>query len=198
MKLSSIFRASAIVLLLTTSGLAIQSKAIADSPAVEQAKIKTPADWVMKGLSFVVNSQYKESITAYDEAIKLDPNYSDAYVQRAMSHISLEDWKAAIADCEKVIFLGDKEDLKTIYGTRAMAYDGMKNFKMAIADFDRHLSTNPENAISYYGRGKAYEGMGDQGRAMQDFEKSKALATAQNDGTTLLLLESHGFLKTLK
>jgi tetratricopeptide (TPR) repeat protein len=198
MKLSAIFRASAVIFCLSGMGLAIAPMALANSPAEQQTEVTLVVDWVKKGDDLVAKDAFREAIAAYGEAIKLMPDSANAYGQRANAYLLLEDWKNALADCGKVVALGDEAELKTIYLTQSQAYDGLKDFRQAVTALDNHLSRNGEDAFGYYLRGKGYDDLGDRDRAMKDLERSKALATAQKDANVLTLLKTHAFLKTVK
>ena len=63
--------------------------------------------------------QYFAAITDCDTAIRLKPDYADAYATRGLAKTSLGQHSAAIADCDIAIRL--KSDYADAYATRGLA-----------------------------------------------------------------------------
>ena len=62
----------------------------------------------------------EEAITEYDEAIRLDAQYADAYVNRGASYDRLGEYQRAIQDYDKAIQLDP--DYVMAYVGRALTY----------------------------------------------------------------------------
>ena len=116
---------------------------------------------------------YNKAIGHYTEAIGLNPDHSNAYINRSDAYTQKGKVDAAIQDCNKAIEL-NPEDPKP-YINRGNAYDERGDFDLAIQDFNKAIELNPDLANTYYNRGIAYQRQRDFDRALQDFDKAIAL-----------------------
>lgn len=57
------------------------------------------------GLELMEAHQYARALEALTEAIELDEEFAEAYNQRAIAHYMLDQWDAALADCERTVDL---------------------------------------------------------------------------------------------
>ena len=46
---------------------------------------KSAQEWVKEGIALYGFKQYEEAIAAYDQAIRLNPNYADAYNNKGLA-----------------------------------------------------------------------------------------------------------------
>ena len=87
-------------------------------------------------LSVCVNEiPYKRAIASYDKAIKLDPNYANAYNNRGLAYYHEKDYKKAMADFNKAIELNP--DFARAYNNRAYVYYQLKDVNKAKEDVQR-------------------------------------------------------------
>src|SRR5262249_32224032 len=101
----------------------------------------------------------------FDEAIRLDPNYADAYSNRGYAFMRKGDYDRAIADFDRVLEL--MPDDPTALSNRGYAYLNKGGYVMAIKSYDRALHQRPD-ATNYANRCTA--------RALWGKELTKALA----------------------
>ena len=115
--------------------------------------------------------KFKQAIPLCNEALKLNPNNSDAYTYRGHVYQVLGDHVQAFRDSTKAIELNPND--VAAWNNRAWAYyEHYKNYKKALADFNKAIELEP-NAASYIGRGRVYLALGDRKRANEDFAKAK-------------------------
>ena len=95
----------------------------------------------------------KSSISAYTEAIRLKPDYAEAYNNRGNVKAALGRHEEAIADYNEAIRL--KPDLALAYNNRGTAKGPLGRHEEAIADYNEAIRLKPDFAEAYNNRGNA-------------------------------------------
>ena len=83
-----------------------------------------------------------QALFAYDEAIRLQPEYVAAYNNRCNAKWALSQFDDAIADCDEAIRL--KPDYATAYSNRCNVKWDLSQFDDAIADCDEAIRLKPD------------------------------------------------------
>jgi len=117
--------------------------------------------------------RHADAVALYDEIIRLDPDYAEAYNNRGIAYRNKGEHDRAIADYDRAIAL--KPDCAEAYVNRGVAYDVKGEHDRAIADYDRAIALKPDYALAYFNRGNAYDDKGDPDRAIADHTKAIAL-----------------------
>jgi len=112
-----------------------------------------------------------EAVENYTKAIEFDPQYTDAYYQRAMIYRARGNLAATIADFTKIIEV-DSEDLPKRYYERGMAQLDNRNYDAAIADFTKAIELDNYYAEAYYNRGLAHYRKKNYNAAMVDYDRT--------------------------
>ncbi len=116
----------------------------------------------------------EEGISAYNQAISLNPDYAEAYNNRGAAKTALGQHAEAIADYDEAIRL--KRDYAKAYNNRGVAKIALGQRAEAIADYDEAIRLKPDYAEAYYHRGVAKGTLDRIDEARQDYEKSRDLA----------------------
>ena len=114
--------------------------------------------------------QYDKAIADYTEAIRLKPDFADAYANRAFAYGSLEQFDKAVADCNEAIRL--QPDSAEAYKNRGGAYCNLKQYDKAIADCNEAIRLKPDFARAYSNRGNSYLGLKEYDKAMADYNQA--------------------------
>ena len=114
-----------------------------------------------------------KAIANYDQALKLKPDYADAYYNRGNAYADKAEYDRAIADYDQALKL--KPDLDMAYNNRGSAYYYKGEYDHAIADFDQALKLKPDSAKAYNNRGNTYRKKGEYDRAIADCDKALQL-----------------------
>ncbi len=117
-------------------------------------------------------------------ALRLRPDYLDAYRDRASWLASLGEYDQALADCTEVIRRAAKHERADAYYERGAVYLEREAYAEAVADFGEALRRAPDFARAYVARGVALAEQGEQGRARADLTRALRL-DPKDDGAYL-------------
>ena len=141
---------------------------------VVNSECQTAADSAVRyfdrGVAASDAGRHDEAIADYTTAIRLNPNFTNAYTNRGWAFSSLGRNEQAIADYTKSIQLKSNDGL--VYRNRGKAYGNLRSYELAIADFTTAIQLNPNDADAYSNRGVAFEAIRNLDQAMADYTKS--------------------------
>ncbi|MES0491417.1 MAG: tetratricopeptide repeat protein [Leptospirales bacterium] len=143
------------------------------SDTLEKAKEKkeySAWDWHFKGISYYKKEQYQKAVDAFSEAIRLDPDDEDNYLNRGASYYNLDKHNKAIKDYNKAIEL--KPDYAEAYNNRGAVYDDLKKYDKAVKDYNKAIELKPDYANAYNNRGIAYNNLEEYDKAVKDYDKA--------------------------
>lgn len=108
-----------------------------------------------EGNRLYYEKRYDEAIAKYNEAIRINPNGSNAYAHRSLAYLEHNtDIPSAMMDAEKAISLDDKNTIA--YMNRGRIYLQAGDALHAIMDFSKATTLSPNNAEAYCWLGLAY------------------------------------------
>jgi lipoprotein NlpI len=110
------------------------------------------------------------AIQDFNEAIRLNPNYAQAYNNRGIAYFDKRENDRAIQDFNEAIRL-DPNAFEA-YGNRGYAYRNKGDNDRAIQDFNEVIRLNPNLTVAYINRGIAYRNKQEYDRAIQDFNEA--------------------------
>jgi tetratricopeptide (TPR) repeat protein len=145
--------------------------------------------------------EYQAAILDYSEAIRLRPDYQEAYASRGDAYENLaarssdlrqrlRQYGKAISDHLEALrlmynrnvqheHLAEDLSLSRIYYERGMTYFELKQYDQAVSDYSHaiRLDSTPLTAIRLYqARGNAYQAMGKANAAGVDFDTATRMA----------------------
>lgn len=112
-------------------------------PAFPQLKTapRTSSEWNSLGVELSQNGRQREAVEAFTRVIEIKPGDPTAYLNRAIAHIRLEEWKKAEADCSSAIEL-DSDNARSFHH-RAVARSQMGEHESAFKDASRAARMEP-------------------------------------------------------
>jgi Flp pilus assembly protein TadD len=134
-------------------------------------------DYVKAAEIFRAKNAPGESMTAYNNALRVSPQSVTALLGRASLHLEHGEEIAAITDYESVVKI-DKRNAQAYYGLGESRYN-QGNFKEAIKHFKDARSLEPDNPQVYQNLMLAYMGDDDLKNVKKCFEKFKELASQE-------------------
>ena len=126
----------------------------------------TAVEMFIKGSSAFSDCSYGVSVDDFSRAIRLDPEFSLAYLSRAVAKLKLGNLREAVGDFTKYIELNP--DKAKGYHMRGLAYLDMRDYDKAIADFDKAIEMNSGYGVAYLSRGTAHSEAGNTEQAEKD------------------------------
>jgi tetratricopeptide (TPR) repeat protein len=100
----------------------------------------------------LVSDDLKEKLKYYSKAIKEEPNFSDAYINRGLVKNELQDYEGSIEDYDKAIELDSKCSLA--YNNRGYTKYKKGDYEGALADYNKAILLNPKLKIALDNKAK--------------------------------------------
>ncbi len=141
------------------------------APAKPAVPETTAEDYFNKGQEA---KEPQEKIEFYNQAIKLNPQYAQAYNYRGLAYFEKKFYEIALSDYNKAIILEPNNanpynNLGNYYATVKKDYD------RALREYDKAIALSPNDARVYSNRGFAYDRNKDPENAMKDYNKALEL-----------------------
>ncbi|MGV8057125.1 MAG: tetratricopeptide repeat protein [Smithellaceae bacterium] len=150
-----------------TTGQYLGSKQNEYSKAVAELKAK---EWIDKGVAFMNVENYEGALSAFNNAVEIDPASSSTYIYLGGVLNALGDYGQAVTKLNRATDLDPKNPW--IYLHRAGSYMMLGNYQQAYLDAEKAISLDVTMAYAYAIRGWAYSCLGNLDRALADLNKS--------------------------
>jgi tetratricopeptide (TPR) repeat protein len=159
-----------------------------EAPIIKGAGFQDAAQQAMKlANSLLARCDYPGAITAFDDAIRLDPGNAVALGNRAFAYMNTGDIKSAIRDYGAAI---DRDPGNTtLRYNRAVALNRAAEHARAIEDLDRVLAADPVNADALNSRCWARAVLAHLNEALADCNEAAKLRPKDAE-----ILDSRGFV----
>jgi len=103
--------------------------------------------------SYFYLKRYGEALAAYEQAIRLEPNYARAYLDKGIVLYNLKRYEEVLAACDQAIHL-EPNDAPAYYN-KGNALRHLKRHEEALAACDQAIRLDPNYAVAYYNKGIA-------------------------------------------
>jgi class 3 adenylate cyclase/Tfp pilus assembly protein PilF len=123
-----------------------------------------------QGMQSIDEENAAQAVVSFDQAIRAQPDFVDAYVGRAEARRMLVQYELSLEDCEKIIQI--KPDEPRGYNCRGLGRQLLKQYDASLRDFNEALRRNPKFALAYGNRGTTYHLLQQYDRAIQDFNEA--------------------------
>jgi tetratricopeptide (TPR) repeat protein len=140
-----------------------QQTAATRAPAVQEKEL-TAQEWFERGFS---STDQDEMYRYYSNAIRLKPDFGEAYNNRGNARANKGDKDGAIEDYTVAIRL--KPGYADPYYNRGHLRADKGDQDGAIEDYTAAIRLEPDHASAYYNRGNARDAKGDRDGAIEDY-----------------------------
>jgi tetratricopeptide (TPR) repeat protein len=127
---------------------AMKQKTAADAAPPVKEKELTAQQWYERGFDAV---DLDEKLRFYSEAIRLKPDYAEAFINRGVARREMGDIEGAIEDYNEAIRL--KPDHASAFNNRGIVRCDKGDPEGAIQDFDEAIRLLPDAAAAFNNRG---------------------------------------------
>lgn len=136
---------------------------------------KNATFFIQRAQNRMMKQDYQGALRDFNEAIKLNPENSLAYVNRGMLNARyFYNKRSALNDFNKAIELAPNEP--SAYYNRGSLYKDAQDYKSALADYSKVIDLNPKFAGAYYNRATLnYFFIGNKPEACIDWRKAEEL-----------------------
>lgn len=155
-----------------------------------------------EGLEVLKEKEYKKAIELFNESIKHNKLYAEAYYNRGVAKSRLKDYKGALKDYNKAIDLDSKakkesaqikagdprynrtlsgekyplllplNSLGNVYYNRGIAKDKLNDYTGAIEDYNKTIELDPKNTDAYNSLCKIEALHGSSNEALKDCDRA--------------------------
>ena len=143
-----------------------EKTAAAKAPYVAEEDL-TAQEWLERGLN---TTDFDEKIRLYSEAIRLKPDFSDAFCLRGIARKDIGNLEDALVDYEQAIRLDPTNPYS--FNGRGDARWRKRDLDGAIEDYDRAMRLKPDFEDAFNNRGIVRREKGDLDGAIEDFNQA--------------------------
>jgi tetratricopeptide (TPR) repeat protein len=108
-------------------------------------------DLYKKGINSMSNEKFQDAIRSFDLALRIDPQYVDAWIKRGYAFFHLNEYSVAIASYDKALEI-DVNNAEA-WNMKGLAYYKLKNYNKAIDCCEKAIDINPNEGMSWYNKG---------------------------------------------
>jgi tetratricopeptide (TPR) repeat protein len=114
--------------------------------------------------------QYQQAINAYQQSIKIKPDYQDAYNNMGIAYGKLKQYKKAIESYQRAININPDDD--SAYNNMGVAYGELGEYKSAIKAYQQAIKIKPKHYIAYNNMGNAYGKLKQYQQAIESYKQA--------------------------
>jgi tetratricopeptide (TPR) repeat protein len=124
-------------------------------PIVTAAYDSRAEPYFNDGVSLVNAGRYSEAISAFDQALAIDPTISEAWYNHGTSLNKLGRFAEALNSFDRAVALNPNDALA--WNNRGTALINLGRYSEAISSYDRAIALNPNDAVARSNRQLALE-----------------------------------------
>lgn len=116
---------------------------------------------------FKKNNDINTALVDLNKCIDQNPNYYDAYIERANLYNNIDSIDSSLDDYISCIKINPENPIA--YNKRADLYFKIGDYEKSLEDLDEAIRLYPENEFFYFSRGKVYLKIKEYNKSLEDF-----------------------------
>ena len=124
----------------------------------------------LQGASYASLKKYDSAIKSYDEAIRINPFYADAHLNKGSALQENGDLDAAIACFNKTLVINPQHPFAFFNMGNALTAKG--ELDLAIDSYKNTVKIQPENAEAFFNMGNTFKELGGLNEALDCYKKA--------------------------
>lgn len=150
----------------------IESAGASIREAMQKYKVKDKyLFYSMQGMKDLFNGRPDVAVSLFSEAIKMQPDFAEAYEDRALALEQTGDYSKALSDYNSLIAL-DPANKNFYLGKKGGAHMALQQYSEAVKCFDEALKANPKDAIVMRNKSLALSSIGKYTEAGALYQKA--------------------------
>lgn len=140
----------------------------AEATELPEAEAAAQADlYLQRAMAYLSSNTLESALADCEQALRLDPKLSRAYLCRGLARQGLGDPGGALADFNRALELDPQ--MAKAYLNRGIAHLDLGNIEAALSDLNQAIALDPQDASAYSSRGRIHWLLGDPLAALQDY-----------------------------
>ncbi len=131
---------------------------------------KTAQQWRKEGDALRELKRYEEALSAYEQALRLDPNFADAYINKGIALRELKRQEEALAAYEQALRLDP--NYAVAHNNKGNVLDDLKRYEEALAAYELAIRLDPNYAVAYINKGNALRELKRPQEALAAYEQA--------------------------
>lgn len=127
-------------------------------------------DLYRKGIDHMANEKLEDAVRSFELALRIDPNYVDAWIKKGYAHFHLGEYTVAISSYDRALDI-DLNNAEA-WNLKGLAYYKMKNYDKAIEACEKAIDINPNDGMSWYNMACYHTLIGEVDSGMEALKRS--------------------------
>jgi predicted O-linked N-acetylglucosamine transferase (SPINDLY family) len=136
-------------------------------------EINQPYSWFYLGIAFKQLKDFTQAIECYEKAIRLKPDYAEAYCNLGNVRVELKQFETALQNFDQALAINSQFTLA--HFNRGNLLRDLKRFEEAIACYQLSLQLKPDFIDAYCNLGAAYRQSKQYYQAIDIYDKALSL-----------------------
>lgn len=128
--------------------------------------LKSKKDWLDEGIILRNLKRYEYALEAFEQALRLDTNYLEAYQEKGMALFELEHYDYALEAFEQALHLRPNHVALSI--VKGQTLNALERYEDALIVFEQVIRLDPNIASAYTGRDRALQQLGISRKAQEE------------------------------
>ena len=138
--------------------------------AVVQEKQEDAAIAFNRGNQLYGAQQHQAALGCYDDAIRIDPGYAEAFCNRGLVLYMLRQYQASLQSFDQAIHLNPQ--FAEAYFNQGNTRNALHQYSEALESYDKAILLQPDHADAFYNRGTTLQALEMYDAALQSYDKA--------------------------